>query len=259
MQPSAAVAQPHRPVVGVAVIGNEVLSAKIVDANGPLILDKLSAIGVRVAELAIVPDDVPRIAQLVRTFAQQFDWVITTGGVGPTHDDCTWRAVAQAFDLPIALHEQLAVRIAGHLGVTLSAEQQRLAMLPKGVEIIDGTGRWPLFRLRNVYVLPGVPALVARNVAQICEILRADGVLPDALATVYLDVDEWHSVGHIDAVVAAHPAVSIGSYPVFDQADHRLRLTFEAAETTDVQAALHTLAAAVGAEHVLRVTWRSAP
>lgn len=243
--------QPQR--AGLVIIGNEVLSAKVRDSNTPLLLDKLAAAGVQVAEVAMLPDEPPRIAAVVRAFAQQFDLVVTTGGVGPTHDDCTWRAVADALDAPLEPHLELIALLERRLRQPLSPEQLRLANLPRGTELVGQDGRWPMLRLRNVYVLPGVPSLVAARIDQICDLHR--GPRP-WLATVYLDVDEFAVVADIDAVVADFADLAIGSYPIFEPADHRLRLTFEGFDRDRVVAAVDAMAGRMATTPPVRVVWQ---
>jgi len=239
---------------GLIVIGNEVLSAKVQDENTPVVLSKLAGAGIRVGEVALLADDVARIAAVVRDFAARFDLVVTTGGVGPTHDDCTWQAVAMALDRPLELHQALIDRVESRLGVPMTTEQRRMALLPAGTVLHAADGRWPLLQVANVFVLPGVPSLVAGRIDRLCE----QFAMPRAeLATVYLGVDEWDFVPAIDAVVAAHPDLEIGSYPVFDGADHRLRLTFEGHERHRVESAVHAIAGYAGQAKLVRVEWRN--
>lgn len=243
--------QPQR--AGLVIIGNEVLSAKVRDSNTPLLLDKLAAAGVQVAEVAMLPDEPPRIAAVVRDFAGRFDLVVTTGGVGPTHDDCTWRAVSDALDAPLEPHTELIALLERRLREPLTPEQLRLAHLPRGTELVGQDGRWPMLRLRNVYVLPGVPSLVAARIDQICALHR--GPRP-WLATVYVDVDEVAVVPDIDAVVADFADLAIGSYPIFEPDDHKLRLTFEGFDRDRVVAAVTAISARLVNTPPVRVTWQ---
>jgi molybdenum cofactor synthesis domain-containing protein len=241
---------------GLIIIGNEVLSAKVSDANTPLLLARLSEAGVRVVEVAILADDEARITAVVRDFAARFDVVITTGGVGPTHDDCTWRAVGAAFDAPMQVHRDLQALVEARLGTAMTAEQLRLVTLPDGTEVLDGGGRFPLLRLRNVYVLPGVPSLVAGRMAQLCALLQQPRPW---LATLYLRVDEFLTVPAIDTVVAEFADLEIGSYPIYEDADHKLRLTFEGFDHQRVAAAAARMAGLAGEAEVVRLVWREVP
>lgn len=243
-----------RVVAGVVIIGDEILSAKIVDRNSGTIIAAMAEHGLILGELAMLPDDCDRIAAVVADFAARFDLVVTTGGVGPTHDDCTWRAVAKALNAPVVLRQDLVERMERYNKGPLSAEQRRMAMMPARATLAE---EGPAFigRLDNVWVLPGVPSMVAPAIQWICG--RHAGVRPQ-LATVYLAVEEWRSITAIDAVVAAYPDLTIGSYPEFEAPDHRLRLTFEGPSRLRVQAAVASASDALGCEHLVRVIWRDA-
>lgn len=240
-----------RKSAGVVVIGNEVLTAKVQDANTPVILAAMARHGLVVGEVAVIADELARIADVVRDFSRRFDLVVTTGGVGPTHDDCTWRGVAAAFDRPVQLHEPMWAEMQRRLGGQATAEQKRMAYLPQGAEVIV-QGRMFLLHLENVFVLPGVPSMVRERVEVIAERFGGPRF---ALASVYFSVDEWHVVAAIDAVVAAFGDVAVGSYPIFDADDHRLRVTLEAANEAQVHAAATALIAAIGAEAHVRTDW----
>ena len=239
--------------VGLIVIGNEVLSAKVRDENTPFVLERFSRAGLRVGEVAIVPDHVPRLAEVIRDFSRRFDLVVTTGGVGPTHDDCTWQAVALALDEPLELHQELVDRIEKRSGVPMTEEQKRMALLPRGTTLQVSDGRWPLLQTRNVLVLPGVPSMVFGRIEALCARLARPRPW---LATAYFTADEWLCVAAIDAVVADYRDLEIGSYPVFYPADHKLRLTFEGPDEARIQAAVAQVTAAIGEAELVRVTWR---
>lgn len=249
----AASPQGARLTAGVVIIGNEVLSAKVHDANTPTILAKFSAAGIRVLEVAVLPDVVERIAEVIRAFSARFDLVVTTGGVGPTHDDCTWKAVALALNRPLVLHLPLIARIEARAGQPLSPEQKRLALLPEGTEMLGADGRWPTLRLENIYVLPGVPSLVVGRVDHICALFCRP---PAHLATVDFACDEWNALCQIDAVVASYADLEIGSYPIYGDRAHRLRLTFEGEDLSRVQSAVHSVSQSIGVTRLIAVVWR---
>ncbi len=239
--------------VGIIIIGNEVLSGKVRDENTPFLIDSFNRAGLRVGEVAMVADIVPRLAEVIRGFSARFDLVVTTGGVGPTHDDCTWQAVALALDEPLELHQELVNRIETRSGVAMTEEQKRMALLPRGTTMRIQDGRWPLLQSHNVIVLPGVPSMVVGRIEALCARLARPRPW---LATAYFTADEWVCVAAIDAVVAAFADLEIGSYPVFYPADHKLRLTFEGPDEARVQAAVAQVSAAIGADQLVRVTWR---
>ncbi len=247
-----------RQTAGIIIIGDEVLAARIAEANLATLLTAFAAHGVSVGEVAVLLDDVGRIAAVVRDFAARFDVVVTTGGVGPTHDDLTWEAVGAAFDQALVLRADVLAWMERRNGRALSPEQQRMAMLPAATQIVgpeDGE-RGFLLRMANVWVLPGVPAMVRDRIDRIASrYARA----PAWVATARYDVDEWVVVPQIDAVVADHPRVQIGSYPIFDATDHRLKLTFVCDTRAAAEAAVAEATGRIGEQRLLDVTWRGGP
>lgn len=244
----------HRCNGGLVVIGDEVLGRRVEDSNTARVLDAFVRHGIRAREVAIVPDDEARIAAVVRDFAARFHLVVTTGGVGPTHDDCTWRAVAAALDDSIVLRKDVLGFLASRARAPLTPEQERMALLPSRTEIEHGErGGWAL-HLDNVWVLPGVPSMVGAKIDAICS--RYAGPVP-ALVEAMFSVDEWDVVARIDEVVASHPELAIGSYPLFDPAlDHKLRISLEGPDRASVEAGLATLIERLGAEVLVRTVWR---
>ncbi len=240
-------------MVGLVIIGDEVLSAKVRDENSPALLHGLSDAGLTIGEVSVIADDIHRIAQVVADFSGRFDLVITTGGVGPTHDDRTWQGIALGLGLPLVIHEELVARIEARNGEALTPEQRRLARLPEGTKVTVATGHWPLLEVRNVLVLPGVPSMVAARIPLICARFGRSRLW---LATAFFTTDEWHCVAHIDKVVSDYKDLAIGSYPVYDAADHRLRLTFEGPNRERLQSAVQAATAALGAAQCVRVVWQ---
>lgn len=240
-----------RTTAGLIVIGDEVLSGRFVDRNTATVIEAMARHGLALREVAIVADDLARIAEVVRAFAARFDLVVTTGGIGPTHDDCTWRAVGAALGQPVVLRPDVLARMEARNGGPLTPEQQRMACLPVGAEVVDD-GPSFIAHVGPVWVLPGVPSMVARRIEWLCARHAGPRLW---LATVYLSVDEWHVVPQIDAVVAAYPALQIGSYPIFDAPDHRLRLTFAGPDRAEIEGAVERQLAAIGRQHLVRVDW----
>ncbi|MCO4762848.1 MAG: hypothetical protein KC502_15140 [Myxococcales bacterium] len=247
-----------RKAAGIIIIGDEVLSARIAEANLATLLNSFANHGVSVMEVSVLPDDAARIATVVADFAGRFDVVVTTGGVGPTHDDLTWAAVARAFDMELTLRDDVVSWMTHRNGGPLSAEQLRMAMLPSATQIVrpEAGQRGFLLRLGNVWVLPGVPAMVSRSADRIAQRYASS---PAFVATARYNIDEWEVVAAIDAVVSAHPSVQIGSYPIFDATDHRLKLTFVADERALAAIALKAATAAVGDQHLVDVVWAGGP
>jgi len=182
-------------------------------------------------------------------FAGRFTHVFTSGGVGPTHDDLTMEGIARGFGTRVVQHPDLVARIKAYWGEKLAPANLRLAQIPEGASLIYGDAVWPVVQYQNVYVMPGVPQLFKRKFLDIRDRFRS---APVVLARVWSHGDEGELAPHLDAVVAAHPAVKLGSYPRFLEKDFRVILTLEGADPAAVAAAADELVARLGALVVRR-------
>jgi molybdenum cofactor synthesis domain-containing protein len=212
----------------IIVIGDEILSGKYTDENAAYLIKELRELGVALKRIEVIPDVLDDIAATVKATADRFDHVFTSGGVGPTHDDLTMEGIARAFGTRVVRHPELDKLLRAFYGQGIEERNLRMADVPEGAALIepDGSGgpTWPVVAYRNVYILPGVPVIFRRKFASIRERFRAT---PFHLRRVYCLGDEGALAVHLDAVVAAHPAVAVGSYPRFDAQDYRVVITIE--------------------------------
>ncbi len=224
------------PTAAIVVIGAEVLSAKVVDENGPFLLASLRARGIDTRETRTIGDDIGVIGRTVRELAAGHTYVVTTGGVGPTHDDVTIAGIAHAFDVEVVRDPSLVGLIEQYYGDKLMPPHLKMAEVPRGasVSVPTGLGFVPVIRMRNVYVLPGVPALVRRCWASFEEELSRDVFFARAL---YFNVPESKIADVMTATQKAYPAVAIGSYPRFDDAPYLVKVTFDGRVQAEVDAA----------------------
>lgn len=230
---------------GVVVIGDEILSGKFADENAAFLISELRDLGVDLRRISIIPDDLDDIADTVTRFAARWDFVFTSGGVGPTHDDLTIHGIAKGFGAGVVRHPELERRVRGYWGEKLAEANLRLAEVPEGAELVFGKDTtWPVVSYRNVYILPGVPALFKRKFVDIRDRFRS---VPVVSARIFCLGDEGELAPHLDAIVADYPAVKIGSYPRFAEQDFRVLLTLEGRDSADVGRALHALAGRLGA------------
>jgi molybdenum cofactor synthesis domain-containing protein len=125
------------PTAGIIVIGNEVLSGKVTDVNSPYLCRELRALGVEVERILTIPDLIDVIASEVRAMSGRYDFVFTSGGIGPTHDDLTRDGVAQAFGRELVLSSSIAGRIERAQGRAPNASQLKMAMIPEGATLVD--------------------------------------------------------------------------------------------------------------------------
>ncbi len=244
----------NNPSAALLVIGNEVLSAKVTDENGPFVARRLRDLGIRLTAIHTILDDVEVIAATLDRVRGHCTWVFTTGGVGPTHDDVTLGAVARALGRPVIRDPRLEASLRAlhrrhHAGAEIPAEALRMADVPDGTRL-EGDPEYPTLVVENVVMLPGVPEFCRFQFEQFAPSLAAP---PFRLACVYVRVGEEPIASILDRVVREHPAVEIGSYPRFDGADHRVKLTVESKDEARVVAARDALVAALPEGSVVRV------
>jgi molybdenum cofactor synthesis domain-containing protein len=234
---------------GIVIIGDEILTGKFADENAAFLIGELRALGVELRRIVVIPDVLDDIAATVTEFSARFDHVFTSGGVGPTHDDVTMAGIARGFGTHVVREPVLEDRVRAYWGARLAPPHLRLAEVPAGAELVYGKDTvWPVVAYKNVYILPGVPALFRRKFVDIRDRFRAE---PVTVARVYLDADEGQIAGDRDVVVAAFPAVRIGSYPRFSERDFKVLITFEGLGAVEVAGALAMLVERIAA-HVVR-------
>ncbi len=238
------------PTAGIVVIGDEILSGKFAEENAAFLIRELRDLGVDLRRISVIPDELDDLADTVPRFSARFDHVFTSGGVGPTHDDVTIAGIARGFGLGISRHPELERRVRAYWGAKPEDANLRLADVPDGAELVFGRDTmWPVVRVKNVYILPGVPALFQRKFVDIRDQFRS---VPVTTARIFSWGDEGELAPHLDAVVAAHPGVKIGSYPRFSEQDFRVLLTLEGRVRDEVVAATAALAARLG-DKVVRI------
>lgn len=233
------------------VIGNEILTGKVSEANVTVLAKALFSMGIRLDRVVVCRDDLPTIASDLNALRSAHDIVFTSGGVGPTHDDVTVPAVAHAFGVPIHRDEELASRIRAHFGMHTTEGHLRMADIPQGGELLlNERTEWPVLRMGNVFVMPGVPEIFARKL----EIVRGrlGGGRPFISAALFTRCDEGAIAALLERVEADHPGVLVGSYPRFDAADHTVKLTFDGTDEALVRAALLACRRAIGEADIVR-------
>jgi len=219
------VADKARLTARLVIIGNEVLSGKVLDANTPFLLRRLRQVGVDCQGVVVVADVPAEISAAVRHAAEAADLVFTTGGVGPTHDDVTMASIADAFDVPLVEHPKLLEFLEERWRGPRAPARLRMARVPQGADLLF-EGEFPQVRMRNVYIFPGVPKLLRRRFAAIEHLFA--GQAP-CCAAVFTDETESELAPLLEQVVAQLQDVEIGSYPQWGEASYRVLLTIEAA------------------------------
>ncbi len=234
------------------IIGDEILSGKVRDTNTTCIIELMRDLGVDLKRIVTMGDDENEIADEVRFCAERYDAVITSGGVGPTHDDRTVTAVARAFAVSTERNPELERMIRYWWGDRFTEGALRMADVPEGSKLLySSDGNMPLVVCRNVYLLPGIPRLFAAKIVALRQVLKGKH---HAGANLYLSSDESSVASILSDVDDAFPTVKIGSYPRHESGgDHQVWITVEAATRTDTDAAVDRLLELLPAGEVVRV------
>ncbi len=239
------------PAAGILIIGNEILSGKIVDSNSPYLCSQLRELGVDVEQIVTIPDDCDTIAAEVRRMSEAFDFVFTSGGIGPTHDDLTMDGVAAAFGRKVVRSESIATRIQRAQGRAPDEGQLKMAMIPEGATLVDTGDLWFLaIIVENVFIFPGVPELLRKKFDSIRERFRG---VPFLLRRVYVQQLESDLVPSLNDLLQEFPELVLGSYPRFREADYRVMLTLESRDAEYLQRALDSLLGRIPADAIHKV------
>jgi len=237
--------------VGIVIIGNEVLSGKVADENSHFLCCELRKLGSEVRRIVTIPDEIDRVAETVADFASLFEWVITSGGIGPTHDDVTIQGIAAGFDVPVERSEELVQVLHLHFKEQLSESILKMADVPRGTELLHhGTLPWPVLRFRNVYIFPGIPRILRTKFHTVQEDFRGGAIHS---RHVHVAEREDRLAEPLSAVARRYEAVRLGSYPILDGGDFRVVISLESRSCDDLKAASEALLDLLPEEIVQRV------
>ena len=241
------------PTAAIILIGNELLSGKIVDRNGAYLVSELRALGVALREVNIISDELEPISRAASELSERNDYVFTSGGVGPTHDDLTLDGLAAAFGVGLVENGTMA----HHIHAVFAQDEDRrqafmkMALVPEGTTLMQNADLlWPVYCIRNVYVLPGVPEIFRRQFDAIKDRFRSQ---PFYLRTIYFRVDEGELAPTVTKACRHFPGVSFGSYPVWDKATHRVRVTIESKTRARVEDAYKWMVERIRADKIFKV------
>ncbi len=221
----------------VLIIGNEILSGRTKDANLPYLGERLGELGIRLAEARVVADLKDEIVAAVNVLRQRYTYVFTTGGIGPTHDDITAECVAAAFGRPLIRNpEALALLQAHYAPGDLNEARLRMANTPEGATLIENPiSHAPGFRMENVHVLAGVPAIMRAMFDSLAPGLT--GGPPLRSRTVTSKLPEGALAAGLGALQVRYPEVDIGSYPSFRDGRPSVAVVLRATDESRLAAA----------------------
>jgi molybdenum cofactor synthesis domain-containing protein len=242
-------AAPSPPTVTacVLIIGNEILSGRVQDENVGFLAKGLNDIGIRLKEVRVIPDDAGVIVATVNAVRRQFDYVFTTGGIGPTHDDITAQCIADAFGVKLILHPEARRLLEGHYPAgAVNEARLRMAYVPDGAVLLPNPiSRAPGFQIGNVYVMAGVPQIMRATFAEASR--RLVGGAKWLSRSVSCGLGEGVLAKELGELQARYPDLEIGSYPYFRRADFGVTLVVRGTERARLLAATEELKALIRA------------
>lgn len=220
----------------IILIGNEILSGKVADANAVYLCRELRQLGVEVRRLSVIPDEVEVIAEEVGRSSRIWDLVFTSGGVGPTHDDVTIEGVAQAMGVRVVRDPMLVGLLRGFYRDSLNEARLKMAEVPEGAELV-GTDSliFPAIVMRNVYILPGVPEIFRQKFEALRERFRDE---PIHLRSVFVSMSEGSLADFLNELLRIHPKLLVGSYPELSNPEYKVKVTLESRDLEYLQQAL---------------------
>lgn len=234
--------------LGILVIGDEILSGRTQDTNIKTIADFVAPLGIDVKEVRIVPDCQDMIIEAVNLLRTRYTYVITTGGIGSTHDDITFESIAKAFGVPLEQNEEALMIIENHYKDRLNDIRRRMAWMPKGGTLIQNpVSKVPTCFIENVFILAGMPS-VMKGMLEYVEphLKKGDKVFVNTLTS---HVVEGILTDALAAIQDKYPTVSIGSYPFYNYPDIGTSIVLRSRNAQDLQQAtkdVHAMQIAFG-------------
>jgi molybdenum cofactor synthesis domain-containing protein len=229
----------------VLIIGDEILSGRTQDTNLRDIARYLGVHGVDLCEARTVSDVMEEIIAALNALRERYDYVITTGGIGPTHDDITADAVAAAFGVELEEHPEILAMMTARWGGELNAARRRMARVPVGGDLVKNPVQGPPgFTIGNVFVLAGVPQIMRGMLEDVGPRLRSGAVVLSRTVRVE-GTGEGAIAAPLEAVAKAHPAMSLGSYPFFTEGVYGSNLVLRGRDAEELAATVVELIGAL--------------
>ena len=227
-------------MISILIIGNEILSAQVEDINLKHMLGRLNQAGYAIDEVRIVRDDVETISKAIRDLSARSGFMISTGGIGPTHDDVTLKAYARAFGVPLKTHPDLEAKIRAFFKDDVKESTLRMAVVPENTELIfAGSSQWPLIKVANCFVLPGLPEIFFKKFEGVMASLPK---APDRFfGELFTSSREIDFAVVLSEVQGRFPNVEMGSYPTYNHAEYAAHITFKSEHAGSITSAFAEL------------------
>ena len=224
-----------RVTAGVLIIGNEILSGRTQDTNLAYLAKKLNEYGIQIRENRVVPDVEAEIVTAVNALRSRYDYVFTTGGIGPTHDDITADCIAKAFGVPLVINEEIAdILRRRESPPDIMEMRMRMARIPKGGSLIRNPFGPHGFFIENVYVMAGIPQVMQVMIGSLEGLLRRGETIQSRSVTAYLP--ESHVARRLGEIQQKYPHIDLGSYPFHRNDQYGTTLVMRGSVEADLEA-----------------------
>ncbi len=225
----------EKTTAAIVVVGNEILSGKVLDSNSHLAAKALREAGVWLKRILVVPDEITEIAEAVAECHSQYSIVITSGGVGPTHDDVTIAGVARGLGLRVVKHPVIEERLRSFYKSRINSARLKMAEVPEGAKLTEGGSfSFPTVKVANVYILPGIPEIFAEKLEAIKQQVVTS---PFYLKVVYTREGEGAIAEYLSRTLEQFPGLEIGSYPKLGDPEYAVKVTLEGKDREYVERA----------------------
>ncbi len=200
----------------IIVIGDEILSGRTKDSNSHFIAKNLLEQGIKLEEIIVIKDDKKTIIDRISNYSKKYTYIFTTGGIGPTHDDITSESISEAFNLSYEINEDaFKILDAYYPNGEFNESRQRMAKMPVGSELIlNPITAAPGFKIKNVYVLPGVPEIMEKMFLELIKKIKKGK--PKIVTTINTNLYESKIAIFLKDIQEKYKESSIGSYPYFN-------------------------------------------
>lgn len=236
---------------GIIIIGNEILSGKVRDENSYFLSGELRSLGIEVKRISVIPDDIETIAGEAVRFSGIYDYVFTSGGVGPTHDDVTVAAIAKGFNVPLVRNDKIRDVLLSHYCRKPNAAVLKMTEIPEGSQVVfRNQMRFPVISFKNIFIFPGIPEYFQKKFSAIKEQFRSQAF---HLKRIFLNSHETEIAEILNSVVAAHKSVAFGSYPILGEQEYRIIITAECKFEESLDKAVNELLQKLPADVIIAV------
>ncbi|MBI1407510.1 MAG: competence/damage-inducible protein A [Caulobacter sp.] len=247
-------ASQQRVTAAVLIIGDEILSGRTQDTNLNAIARFVGAHGVDLAEARVVGDVEDEIVSAINVLRERYDYLFTTGGIGPTHDDITADCVAKAFGVSLYEHPDIIAMMEARWGGEVNAARRRMARVPEGGSLVKNPVQGPPgFQIGNVFVLAGVPSIMRGMLEDIGHRLKGGAVVISKTLRIE-GFGEGDMAAPLEATARAHPEMSMGSYPFYSAAGYGSQLVIRGRDAEKMAQAVRDLEAALTAAGISNIT-----